>query len=192
MFFDLFFYILTLFVLVSFNCLCVALVPILCSNNLRERGVFIFNLNRNVSFNAQANKSNSTGGGSGSAASFGQNTPTAVLNSARGSSVYNSRRTSIDNSMGSDMQLPSSNINMNHEGAIAGPDNTINLETGTASNDKKLVKQESLDKVSNSSNAGGESRNPSNGALNLNSIADLEKKLAALRHADNTEEVKQI
>ncbi|KAL7734502.1 hypothetical protein ACLKA6_010821 [Drosophila palustris] len=135
------------------------------------------------------NKSSSTGGGSGSAASFGQNTPTAVLNSARGSSVYNSRRTSIDNSMGSDMQLLASNLNINHEGAVSGVDNTNNLEACSTGNEKKLVKQESLDKVSISSNAGGESRNPSNGALNLNSIADLEKKLAALRHADNTEEV---
>ncbi|KAH8406275.1 hypothetical protein KR215_010128, partial [Drosophila sulfurigaster] len=125
------------------------------------------------------NKSNSVGGGSGSAASFGQNTPTAVLNSARGSSVYNSRRTSIDNSMGSDMQLPATNLNINHEGVVTANDAT------TEGSDKKLAKQESLDKVTS---AGSESRNPSNGALNQNSIADLEKKLAALRHADNTEE----
>lgn len=155
--------------------------------------IFIYNPNRSVYFNAQVNKSSSTGGGSGSAASLGQNTPTAVLNSARGSSVYNSRRTSIDNSMGSDMQLLATNLNINHEGgAVTGVDNTNNPEVCSTGNDKKLVKQESLDKVSISSNAGGESRNPSNGALNLNSIADLEKKLAALRHADNTEEVKMI
>ncbi|XP_034109498.1 serine/threonine-protein kinase WNK1 isoform X4 [Drosophila albomicans] len=127
----------------------------------------------------KVNKSNSVGGGSGSAASFGQNTPTAVLNSARGSSVYNSRRTSIDNSMGSDMQLPATNLNINHEGVVTANDAT------TEGSDKKLAKQESLDKVTS---AGSESRNPSNGALNQNSIADLEKKLAALRHADNTEE----
>lgn len=129
-------------------------------------------------------------GGGSSAASFGQNTPTAALNSARGSSVYNSRRTSIDNSMGSDMQLPAPNLNVNHEVAAAtGTESTANAETGS---DKKLAKQESLDKLSNTLTVTGDTRNPSNGALNQSSIADLEKKLAALRNADNTEEVEDI
>lgn len=86
------------------------------------------------------------------------------------------------------MQLPATNLNINHDGA----ESATNAESAaTAGTDKKqLPKQESLDKISNASTAGGESRNPSNGALNLTSIADLEKKLAALRHADNAEEVK--
>lgn len=128
-------------------------------------------------------------GGGSSAASIGQNTPTAALNSARGSSVYNSRRTSIDNSMGSDMQLPASNLNVNHEGAVAGTESTANAE---ASSDKKLTKQESLDKLSNTLSVTSDTRNANNGALNQSSIADLEKKLAALRNADNAEEVEHI
>lgn len=85
------------------------------------------------------------------------------------------------------MQLPASNLNINHDGA----ESASNVDSAaTTVNDKKLPKQESLEKNSNASTAGSESRNPSNGALNLTSIADLEKKLAALRHADNADEVK--
>ncbi|EDV97243.1 GH16739 [Drosophila grimshawi] len=135
-------------------------------------------------------KSSSVGGGSGSAASLGQNTPTAVLNSARGSSVYNSRRTSIDNSLGSDMQLPASNLNINHETPSQVVDSIASVETGGT--DKKLTKQESLDKLSNTLSVGGDAKNASNGALNQNSIADLEKKLAALRNVDNTEEAPNV
>ncbi|KAH8286476.1 hypothetical protein KR054_009814, partial [Drosophila jambulina] len=137
----------------------------------------------------ELNKPNNTVGGSTS--SVGQNTPNAALTSARGSgsSLYNSRRTSIDNSVGSDVHLHAAT---NLEGLpFANPDPTP-TDT-TPGNESQLSKQPSLEKPPSAtliSASGNEApqRNPSNGSLNQNSIADLEKKLAALRNADNTEE----
>ncbi|XP_001973647.3 serine/threonine-protein kinase WNK1 isoform X1 [Drosophila erecta] len=131
--------------------------------------------------------------GAGTAApSVGQNTPTAALTSARGSgsSVYNSRRTSIDNSMGSDVHLHTAT---NLEGTVSNSDPTpteasVGITIGT-SHEKQLSKQPSLEKPSILTNSSDHpQRNPSNGSINQNSIADLEKKLAALRNTENTEE----
>ncbi|EDX11400.1 GD12108 [Drosophila simulans] len=130
-----------------------------------------------------------------SAPSVGQNTPTAALTSTRGSgsSVYNSRRTSIDNSVGSDVHLHTAT---NLEGTVSNSDPTpteasIGITIGTG-HEKQLSKQPSLEKPSATSILTNSSdppqRNPSNGSINQNSIADLEKKLAALRNTENTEE----
>ncbi|XP_017072351.1 serine/threonine-protein kinase WNK1 isoform X2 [Drosophila eugracilis] len=137
----------------------------------------------------------SSNGAGTSAPSVGQNTPTAALTSARGSgsSVYNSRRTSIDNSMGSDVHLHTAT---NLEGTISNSDPTpteasVGIAIGTG-HEKQLSKQPSLEKPSTTSISTNSSdpphRNPSNGSLNQNSIADLEKKLAALRNTENAEE----
>ncbi|XP_017128545.1 serine/threonine-protein kinase WNK1 isoform X2 [Drosophila elegans] len=141
----------------------------------------------------ETNKSNN--GGGASVASVGQNTPTAALTSARGSgsSVYNSRRTSIDNSMGSDVHLHTAT---NLDGTVSNSDPTpteasVGISIGTG-HEKQLSKQPSLEKPSTTSISTNSSdqpqRNPSNGSLNQNSIADLEKKLAALRNTENAEE----
>ncbi|KAH8373421.1 hypothetical protein KR009_006397, partial [Drosophila setifemur] len=140
----------------------------------------------------EANKS--VNAASVSASSVGQNTPTAALTSARGSgsSVYNSRRTSIDNSMGSDVHLHTAT---NLEGSAANLDPTptealSGIAIGAGS--EKLSKQPSLEKPSITSISTNSSDPPqrilSNGSLNQSSIADLEKKLAALRNTDNAEE----
>ncbi|XP_043862183.1 serine/threonine-protein kinase WNK3 isoform X1 [Drosophila santomea] len=137
----------------------------------------------------------SNNGAGTSAPSVGQNTPTAALTSARGSgsSVYNSRRTSIDNSMGSDVHL---HTTTNLEGTVSNSDPTpteasVGITIGTG-HEKQLSKQPSLEKPSTTSILTNSSdppqRNPSNGSINQNSIADLEKKLAALRNTENTEE----
>ncbi|KAH8295841.1 hypothetical protein KR018_011717, partial [Drosophila ironensis] len=142
----------------------------------------------------EANKANNAGGGATS--SVGQNTPTAALTSARGSgsSVYNSRRTSIDNSVGSDVHL---HTTTNLEGPVASSDPTpteasAGIAMGATAGEKQLSKQPSLEKPSSTSittnSSDAPQRNPSNGSLNQNSIADLEKKLAALRNTDNAEE----
>nr|XP_017001886.2 serine/threonine-protein kinase WNK1 isoform X1 [Drosophila takahashii] len=139
--------------------------------------------------------SKSNNGAGPSAPSVGQNTPTAALTSARGSgsSVYNSRRTSIDNSMGSDVHLQTST---NLEGTVSNSDPTpteasVGITIGTG-HEKQLSKQPSLEKPSTTSITTNSSdppqRNPSNGSINQNSIADLEKKLAALRNVENAEE----
>ncbi|XP_017034465.1 serine/threonine-protein kinase Wnk [Drosophila kikkawai] len=137
----------------------------------------------------ELNKPNNTVGGS--ASSVGQNTPNAALTSARGSgsSLYNSRRTSIDNSVGSDVHLQAAT---NLEALSVGNSDPTPTDT-TPSNENQLSKQPSLEKPPSAtliSTGGSEApqRNPSNGSLNQNSIADLEKKLAALRNADNAEE----
>ncbi|KAH8258740.1 hypothetical protein KR038_005782, partial [Drosophila bunnanda] len=125
------------------------------------------------------------------ASSVGQNTPNAALTSARGSgsSLYNSRRTSIDNSVGSDVHLQTAT---NLEGLPGGNSDPTPTDT-TPGNESQLSKQPSLEKPPSSTListncSDAPQRNPSNGSLNQNSIADLEKKLAALRNADNTEE----
>ncbi|XP_065721145.2 serine/threonine-protein kinase Wnk isoform X1 [Drosophila suzukii] len=144
----------------------------------------------------QAQEVNKANNGAGaSAPSVGQNTPTAALTSARGSgsSVYNSRRTSIDNSMGSDVHLHTAT---NLEGTVSNSDPTptdasVGITIGTG-HEKQLSKQPSLEKPSTTSISTNSSdppqRNPSNGSINQNSIADLEKKLAALRNTENAEE----
>ncbi|XP_017042365.1 serine/threonine-protein kinase WNK1 isoform X2 [Drosophila ficusphila] len=143
--------------------------------------------------------SKSNNGAGASTASVGQNTPTAALTSARGSgsSVYNSRRTSIDNSMGSDVHLHTAT---NLEGTVSNSDPTpteasVGITIGT-SHEKQLSKQPSLEKPSTTSIATNSSdpphRNPSNGSINQNSIADLEKKLAALRNTENAEDAASV
>ncbi|KAH8239048.1 hypothetical protein KR032_000247, partial [Drosophila birchii] len=136
----------------------------------------------------ELNKPNNPAGGS--ASSVGQNTPNATLTSARGSgsSLYNSRRTSIDNSVGSDVHLQTAtNLDLPVYNTDATPTET------TPGNESQLSKQPSLEKppsatLISASGSDAPQRNPSNGSLNQNSIADLEKKLAALRNADNAEE----
>ncbi|XP_001958018.3 serine/threonine-protein kinase WNK1 isoform X1 [Drosophila ananassae] len=140
----------------------------------------------------EPSKSSTAGG---SVASLGQNTPTAALTSARGSgsSVYNSRRTSIDNSVGSDVHLHTA-TNLEAPAASSDPTPT-EASAGIAmggTGEKQLSKQPSLEKPSTTSISTNSSdapqRNPSNGSINQNSIADLEKKLAALRNTDNADE----
>ncbi|XP_020816474.1 serine/threonine-protein kinase WNK1 isoform X1 [Drosophila serrata] len=137
----------------------------------------------------ELNKPNNNVGGSTS--SVGQNTPNAALTSARGSgsSLYNSRRTSIDNSVGSDVHLQTAS---NLEGLPVGNSDPTPTDS-TPGNESQLSKQPSLEKQPSAtliltSCSDAPQRNPSNGSLNQNSIADLEKKLAALRNADNPEE----
>ena len=168
-------------------------------------------------FNFQTNKSTST------MPILGQNTPTGTLNSARGSSVYNSRRTSLDNSCGSDMQHVSTNIiegvEMSYQVPGVGGAGTNSHSTGTSAhtpidmvfegNTHKLSKQNSLEKTSATGTAAGNASTTldasasttasttarsstagagAGGGLTQNSIADLEKKLAALRNADSVAE----
>jgi len=86
----------------------------------------------------------------------------------------------------------------NLEGTVSNPDPIpteasvgITIATG---HEKQLSKQPSLEKPSATSiltnNSDPPQRNPSNGSINQNSIADLEKKLAALRNTENTEEAR--
>jgi len=96
--------------------------------------------------------------------------------------------------MGSDVHLHTAT---NLEGTVSNSDPTptdasVGITIGTG-HEKQLSKQPSLEKPSTTSISTNSSdppqRNPSNGSINQNSIADLEKKLAALRNTENAEEV---
>ncbi|XP_065355133.1 serine/threonine-protein kinase Wnk-like [Calliphora vicina] len=117
-------------------------------------------------------------------------TPTGPLSSTRSSSTYNSRRTSLDNSVGGGAGNDLLNLtNLLETNDYPNLENDM-AESNTQLN-QKLSKQNSLEKTmqSNDNNnqrqaAGG------GGALTQSSIADLEKKLAALRNAEIPDEPK--
>lgn len=147
------------------------------------------------------------------------------MNSARGSSVYNSRRTSLDNS-GFDMQHIPTNIIEGVESTYEVPGNNsvrsgggassgtavqtpVDMNSETTSNVLKLSKQSSLDKSHSTvaqvttnvqaALATGGSNSAADvdsyrhvGGLTQSSLADLEKKLAALRNVENSDEVIKI
>ncbi|XP_065370841.1 serine/threonine-protein kinase Wnk-like isoform X2 [Calliphora vicina] len=126
--------------------------------------------------------------------SLGHSTPTGPLSSTRSSSTYNSRRTSLDNSVGNDLQNLTNLIESN-ESVQAQYTNLENDITENTQVFQKLSKQNSLEKTVQSISAGSADSTTNNfnqrqGALTQSSIADLEKKLAALRNAEITDETK--
>ncbi|XP_037814486.1 putative uncharacterized protein DDB_G0271606 [Lucilia sericata] len=127
--------------------------------------------------------------------SLGQSTPTGTLSSTRSSSTYNSRRTSLDNSVSNDLQ----HLTTNHiESSESIQAQYANMENGITENtqvSQKLSKQNSLEKTVQSMSAGSADSTTNNsnqrqGGLTQSSIADLEKKLAALRNAEIPDESK--
>uniref|UniRef100_A0A0K8W7B8 non-specific serine/threonine protein kinase n=1 Tax=Bactrocera latifrons TaxID=174628 RepID=A0A0K8W7B8_BACLA len=138
-----------------------------------------------------------------SAQSLGRSTPTGFLNSARGSSVYNSRRTSLDISGGSDFQHVTTNVIEGLESSYQVPGTNIRSSSGAASCTSAHTP---IDPNSEVGGAGGSASSISAGAgyiefntgnrqaggLSKSSLADLEKKLAALRHVDVVDEIKAV
>ncbi|XP_069968433.1 serine/threonine-protein kinase Wnk isoform X5 [Bactrocera oleae] len=138
-----------------------------------------------------------------SAQSLGQSTPTGFLNSARGSSVYNSRRTSLDISGGSDFQHLTTNVIEGLESSYQVPGTNVLTSSGAASCTSAHTP---IDPNSEVGGAGGSASSISAGAgyidfntghrqaggLSKSSLADLEKKLAALRHIDVADEIKAV
>ncbi|XP_049315812.1 uncharacterized protein LOC105225679 isoform X2 [Bactrocera dorsalis] len=138
-----------------------------------------------------------------SAQSLGRSTPTGFLNSARGSSVYNSRRTSLDISCGSDFQHLTTNVIEGLETSYQVPCTTVRSSSGAASCTSAHTP---IDANSEVGGAGGSASSMSAGAgyiefntgnrqaggLSKSSLADLEKKLAALRHVDVVDEIKAV
>lgn len=128
--------------------------------------------------------------------SLGQSTPTGPLSSTRTSSTYNSRRTSLDNSVCNDLQNLPTNLIENNENFQSL--SCTNAEQSSAAENfqtaQKLSKQNSLEKTVPSISAGSadsitNNSNIRHGGLTQSSIADLEKKLAALRNAEIPDEV---
>ncbi|XP_050339180.1 uncharacterized protein LOC126765661 isoform X3 [Bactrocera neohumeralis] len=138
-----------------------------------------------------------------SAQSLGRSTPTGFLNSARGSSVYNSRRTSLDISGGSDFQHLTTNVIEGLESSYQVPGTNVRSSSGAASCTSAHTP---IDPNSEVGGAGGSASSISAGAgyiefntgnrqaggLSKSSLADLEKKLAALRHVDVVDEIKAV
>lgn len=129
---------------------------------------------------------------------LGQSTPTGPQCSTRASSTYNSRRTSLDNSGGSDI-VNAALANASDKAAILNHNpGTSSLNTiKSESNIQKLSKQNSLEKPQIAHSAGSADSITANmshrhGGLTQSSIADLEKKLAALRHAEILDEVNRV
>lgn len=121
---------------------------------------------------------------------MGENTPTGPYNSTKMSSTYNSRRQSLGNSVGNELQNVTTNILENNE-SVQVP--YTNIENNMVENNQvsqKLSKQNSLEKNVQSISVGSAESTTTNnsnqrqGGLTQSSIADLEKKLAALRNAE--------
>ncbi|XP_023159032.1 uncharacterized protein LOC101451678 isoform X1 [Ceratitis capitata] len=135
------------------------------------------------------------------AQSLGQSTPAGIINSARGSSVYNSRRTSLDISGGSDFQHLTTNVIEGVESLYQVPNSQMLTNSGGASCTSAHTP---IDPHSEVGVIMGSSSIVSAGAglaecatghrqpcgLTKSSLADLEKKLAALRNVDVGDETK--
>ncbi|XP_054091482.1 mucin-4 isoform X3 [Zeugodacus cucurbitae] len=134
-----------------------------------------------------------------SAQSLGQSTPTGFLNSARGSSVYNSRRTSLDISGGSDFQHVTTNVIEGLESSYQVPGANVRTSSGAASCTSAHTP---IDPHSEGGSASSVSAcagfiecntGPRQaGGLSKSSLADLEKKLAALRNVDVADEIRGV
>ncbi|XP_075148127.1 uncharacterized protein LOC142222069 isoform X2 [Haematobia irritans] len=146
------------------------------------------------------------------------NVTTAPLSSTRTSSTYNSRRTSLDNSGCNDLQNVLTNIiECNDDSAIpplvsqqqantesaqsqnAGEATARPTNQATELNTQKLSNTNSVDmpnvpqitsggSVESTITSSSMQARTGAGALTQNSIADLEKKLAALRNSEGSEE----
>ncbi|XP_053967701.1 uncharacterized protein LOC128869205 isoform X3 [Anastrepha ludens] len=138
-----------------------------------------------------------------SAQSFGQSTPTGILNSARGSSVYNSRRTSLDTSGGSEFQHLTTNVIEGVESSYQVPGAHVRTSSDAASCTSAHTPIDIHPEVgglggSTSSVSAGTGQpecaagHRQTGGLTKNSLADLEKKLAALRNVDLADEARGV
>lgn len=125
---------------------------------------------------------------------MGQSTPTGPLSSTRTSSTYNSRRTYLDNSVSNELQNLTTSLIKCYDNVQAQSTSIENSITENTQVAQKLSKQNSLEKTVPSILAGSADSTTNNsnqrlGGLSQSSIADLEKKLAALRNAEIPDEV---